>query len=313
VLFIWPATVIVFTITSATTIKVYPVLINAHSSSDGSYHANQPQLWVCPHHPSPFIIIYYRYYVFITQQNFVTIHTVVHSVLRLPSVLWHCWLGIRKSIRSVKKLSDEVLAWLSVWSKMPMIFIWFSWCHGHPIISCFIKIQTGLTFLVPAYPSCPGKDAAKQVPVYLSTRIPSVVHWPLTSISCRMTMLSPLTRKDTTNWTTDDFTFSGSCNKVCLTRHSSRDMWSYPHIGHSLCSLLCTASAIADWQASWKHHHPLAQWFSTFFAPCTLFIICLHVVPQSKTIWVTKKMHSKWYWTWYDTMHYIYVRPKADK
>jgi len=25
------------------------------------------------------------------------------------------------------------------------------------VISCFIKIQTGLTFLMPAYPGCPGK------------------------------------------------------------------------------------------------------------------------------------------------------------
>ena len=30
---------------------------------------------------------------------------------------------------------------------------------ANPIISCFIKIQIGLTFLVPAYPDCPGKEA----------------------------------------------------------------------------------------------------------------------------------------------------------
>jgi len=35
-----------------------------------------------------------------------------------PSVLWHCWLGISKSIWHVKYLSDEVLAWLSVWSEV---------------------------------------------------------------------------------------------------------------------------------------------------------------------------------------------------
>ena len=28
-----------------------------------------------------------------------------------------------------------------------------------PIIFCFIKIQNGLTFLLPAYPGCPGKQA----------------------------------------------------------------------------------------------------------------------------------------------------------
>jgi len=38
-----------------------------------------------------------------------------------------------------------------------MISIWFHWCHCHPIVSCFIKIQNGFTFLVPAYPGCPGK------------------------------------------------------------------------------------------------------------------------------------------------------------
>ena len=34
-----------------------------------------------------------------------------------------------------KNLSDEVLAWLSVWSKVHFTCIWFSWCHCHPIIS----------------------------------------------------------------------------------------------------------------------------------------------------------------------------------
>ena len=43
-----------------------------------------------------------------------------HSLMQnyMSSVLWHCWLGIRKSIRPVKNFSDELLAWLSVciWS-----------------------------------------------------------------------------------------------------------------------------------------------------------------------------------------------------
>ena len=34
-----------------------------------------------------------------------------------------------------------------------------------PIISCFIKIQNGLNFLVPAYGGCPEKEAVKWVPV----------------------------------------------------------------------------------------------------------------------------------------------------
>ena len=30
-------------------------------------------------------------------------------------------------------------------------------------LSSFLKIQIGLTFLMPSYPGCPGKEAVKQV------------------------------------------------------------------------------------------------------------------------------------------------------
>jgi len=59
-----------------------------------------------------------------------------------------CWHGYLSGVRC---------KWLA----------WSSWCHCH-IVSCFIKIQTGLTFLVPAYPGCPGKEAIKRVSVCLS-------------------------------------------------------------------------------------------------------------------------------------------------
>ena len=62
----------------------------------------------------------------------------------------HCWLGGRKGIRPVKKLSGGVQAWLSVWSEVQTC-IWPSWCH------CFSKILNVFTFLVPAYPGSPGK------------------------------------------------------------------------------------------------------------------------------------------------------------
>jgi len=41
-------------------------------------------------------------------------------------------------------MSGGVLAWLSVCSELQIICIWFNWCHLN--ISCFIKIQTGLSF-----------------------------------------------------------------------------------------------------------------------------------------------------------------------
>jgi len=56
-----------------------------------------------------------------------------------------------------------MLEWLSVWSEVRIICIWSSWCHCHPIISCFIRIQNGSAFLVPAYSSCPGKEVIKWV------------------------------------------------------------------------------------------------------------------------------------------------------
>jgi len=46
----------------------------------------------------------------------------------------------------LQKLSGDVLAWLSVWSEMQMVYIWSSWCHCHPIISCSSKLQNGLHF-----------------------------------------------------------------------------------------------------------------------------------------------------------------------
>ena len=41
-------------------------------------------------------------------------------------------------------LTDKVSA--SAWNKVRTICIWSRWWHCHPIISCFIKIQTGLPF-----------------------------------------------------------------------------------------------------------------------------------------------------------------------
>jgi len=74
------------------------------------------------------------------------------------------WLGGRKGIRPVKKLSGWMLAWLSVWGEM-QICIWPSWCHCHSLSLAPVNpdwfYQNGSAFLVPAYPGCPGKKAVK--------------------------------------------------------------------------------------------------------------------------------------------------------
>ena len=60
-------------------------------------------------------------------------------------VLWRCWLGGRKGIRPVKKLSGGVLAWLSVWSEMQTC-IWTSWCHCHSLSLASAKSRLVLPF-----------------------------------------------------------------------------------------------------------------------------------------------------------------------
>ena len=79
----------------------------------------------------------------------------------VPSVLWRCWFGGRKGIRPVRKLSDEILAWLSVWIKV-QICIWPSWCHCHSLSLAPVNPDwfylPGFTFLVLAHPGSPGQN-----------------------------------------------------------------------------------------------------------------------------------------------------------
>jgi len=67
----------------------------------------------------------------------------------LPLVLRCCWLGGRKGIQPVKKLSGGVLAWLSVWSEL-QICISPSWCHCHSLSLAPVNpdrfYQNGLLF-----------------------------------------------------------------------------------------------------------------------------------------------------------------------
>jgi len=86
-------------------------------------------------------------------------HLHVYQLLWLPSVLRHCWLGIRKSTWPVKNWVMRCLhGYLS-----EVRYKWLPLPPSHLLL----KVQIGLTFLVPAYPSCPGKEAAKWVSVQL--------------------------------------------------------------------------------------------------------------------------------------------------
>ena len=63
----------------------------------------------------------------------------------IPSELWRCWLGGRKGIRPVKKLSCRVLVWLSVWSEVQTC-IWPSWCHCYSLSLPSVKSRLVLPF-----------------------------------------------------------------------------------------------------------------------------------------------------------------------
>ena len=63
----------------------------------------------------------------------------------MPSVLWRCWLGRQKGHPACKKLSGEVLAWLSTWSKVQTC-IWPSWCHCLSLSLASVKSRLVLPF-----------------------------------------------------------------------------------------------------------------------------------------------------------------------
>ena len=71
-------------------------------------------------------------------------------------------VGRQEGHPACKKLSGEVLAWLSVWSEVQTCIM----AELMPLpltVSCFSKIQIGFTYLVPAHPGSPGKRAVKRV------------------------------------------------------------------------------------------------------------------------------------------------------
>ena len=71
-------------------------------------------------------------------------------------------VGRQKEHPACKKLTDEVSAWLSVCSEVQIVCRWSSWCTASQnSVSCLIQIQASFTFLVPAFPNCPRKDAVK--------------------------------------------------------------------------------------------------------------------------------------------------------
>ena len=69
-------------------------------------------------------------------------------------------VGWQEGHPACKKQSGGVLAWLSVWSEERGADLHMAQLMPLPLtVSCSSKIQIGFTFLVPAYPGFPGKEA----------------------------------------------------------------------------------------------------------------------------------------------------------
>ena len=90
-------------------------------------------------------------------------------------MLWHCWLGGRKGIRPVKKLSAGMVICLELGADLHMAQL-----MPLPLtVSCFNKIQIGFTFLVSADPVVSEKGPLNGRVCYIIHSIIYVVYHTL--------------------------------------------------------------------------------------------------------------------------------------
>ena len=84
-----------------------------------------------------------------------------YASVDVPSVLSHCWLGGKKGIRPVKTewWGAGVVICMERGADLHMARL-----MSLPLtVSCFSKVQTGFTVLVPAHPGSPGQKVVKWV------------------------------------------------------------------------------------------------------------------------------------------------------
>jgi len=70
-------------------------------------------------------------------------------------------VGRQEGLPARKNLSDEVLAWSSVWSEVQMTCIWSGRCHCHSIISASVNSRMVYPSGTGLYPGSPGKRPLK--------------------------------------------------------------------------------------------------------------------------------------------------------
>ena len=85
----------------------------------------------------------------------------VRFIIKMPSVLWHCWLGGMKGIWPVKNWA--VGCWHGICLEQGADLHMAQLLPLPLTVSCFSKIQICFTFLVPAHLDSPGQRAIKRV------------------------------------------------------------------------------------------------------------------------------------------------------
>jgi len=96
-------------------------------------------------------------------------------------MFWHWWLGGREGIQPVKT---------ECWSG----YLSGAWCRlayspADATVSCFSKIQTGFTFLVPTHPGSPEQRAVKWVCVFINLYIARPIYHFILIYTCGLTVV----------------------------------------------------------------------------------------------------------------------------
>ena len=82
-------------------------------------------------------------------------------------------VGHQEEHPACKKLSDGMLVWLSVCSKVQIVCIWSSWCHCIPKPHHLLPYLNSdwFYFSGAGYPGSPGKEAVKRVFVCMQVHL----------------------------------------------------------------------------------------------------------------------------------------------
>jgi len=206
-------------------------------------------------------------YEFTTAQNVTSV-----TFTNLPSVLWHCWLGVRKSIRPVKTEWWGVGVDICLEKGADCLHIWSSWClcilKTHNLLP-HLTLQIGFTFLVPPYAGCPKKrplSGCSTSSCNLFTKYPH--RKPNMCMCVRATQRQILVRRGrravwdhwSWRWDEQDTAASRGASVWSARCHAGSVLWCV-----SDCDIV-TLSAVFPRTTPWAYHTRIQPHSSQYFA-----------------------------------------------